>query len=100
MVSAPHAELVANGLPIEDRYPAMFGDEEDEGRDELPKNAVLLRTLVVALFYGPVLGWLLLACGWRGSRPGVTPLSRHCFHSIVHVHQRRAVATLLGVFRL
>jgi hypothetical protein len=99
MVGAPHAEYVANGLPIEGRYPAMFADEEDEGRDELPKNAMLLRTLVLALFYGPVLGWLL-ASGWRGSRPEVTSLSRCCFHSMVRLRHRRAVATLLGVFRL
>jgi hypothetical protein len=99
MVRAPDAEQVANGLPIEGKYPAMFADEEDEVRDGLPKNAVLLGTLVLALFYGPVLGWLL-ACGWMRSRPEVTPLSRCCFHSIVHVNQRRAVATLLGVFRL
>jgi hypothetical protein len=69
MVGAPHAEQMANGLPIEGTYPAMFADEEDEGRDGLPKNAMLLRTLVLALFYGSALGWLLLACGWRGSRP-------------------------------
>ena len=98
MVGAPHAEQVANGLPIEGKYPAVFA-EEDEGRDGLPKNAVLLRTLVLALFYGPVLGWLL-ASGWRGSRPEVTSLSRCCFHSMVRLRHRRAVATLLGVFRL
>jgi hypothetical protein len=100
MVGAPHAEQVANGLPIDGKYPAMFADEEDEGRDELPKNAVLLGTLVLALFSGPVLGWLLVASGWRGSRAEVSSLMRSCFHSMVRLHQRRAVATLLGVFLL
>jgi hypothetical protein len=99
MVRVPHAEQVANGLPIEGRYPVMFADEEDEGRYKLSKNAMLLRTLVLVLFYGSALGWLLVS-GWRGSRPEVTSPIRCCFHSMVHLHQRRAVATLLGVFRL
>ena len=98
MEGAPHAEQVANGLPIDGQYPAMFA-EENEVRDQLPKNAMLLRTLVLVLFYGPALGWLG-ASGWRGSRPEVTSPIRCCFHSMVHLHQRRAVATLLGVFRL
>jgi hypothetical protein len=67
MVRVPHAEQVANGLPIEGRYPVMFADEEDEGRYKLSKNAMLLRTLVLVLFYGSALGWLLFS-GWRGSR--------------------------------
>jgi hypothetical protein len=99
MVRVPHAEQVANGLPIEGRYPVMFADEEDEGRYKLSKNAMLLRTLVLVLFYGSALGWLLVS-GWRGSRPEVTSPIRCCFHSVIHLHQRRAVATLLGVFRL
>jgi hypothetical protein len=37
---------VANGLPIEGKYPAVFA-EEDKGRDGVPKNAVLLSTTVV-----------------------------------------------------
>jgi hypothetical protein len=98
MVGAPHAEQVANGHQIDGPYPAMFA-EEDEVSDELPQNAMLLRMLVLALFDGPVLGWLV-ACGWRGSRPEDTSLFRCCFHCIVHLHQRRGVATLLGVFRL
>ena len=98
LVGAPHAEQVANAPPIDGKYPAMFA-EEDEVRDALPKNAMLLRALVLVLFYGSAFGWLL-ASGWRGSRPEVTSLSRCCFHSVVHLHQRRAVATLLGVFRL
>jgi hypothetical protein len=100
MVGTPHAEQGANGLPIDGTYPAMFADGVDEGRDELPKNAMLLRTLVLALFSRPVLGWLLVASGWRGRRPEDTSLMRCCFHHMVRLHQRRAVATLLGVFLL
>jgi hypothetical protein len=99
MVSAPHAEQGANGHQIDGQYPAMFA-EEDEGSGELPKNAVLLSTLVLVYFFGPALGWLLLASGWRGSRSEDTSLMRCCFHCMVRLHQRRAVATLLGVFRL
>jgi len=95
---ASGSEQVANGHPIDGQYLAMFA-KEDEGRDKLPTNAMLLRTLVLALFSGLVLGWLL-ACGWRGSRPEDTSLFRRCFHSMVHLHQRRTVAALLGVFRL
>ena len=95
---ASGSEQVANGHPIDGQYPAMLA-EEDEGSDQLPKNAMLLRTLVLVLFSGPALGWLL-ASGWRGSRPEDTSLFRCCFHSMVHLHQRRVVATLLGVFRL
>jgi hypothetical protein len=58
VVGAPNAEQEANRLPIEGKYPAVFA-EEDKGRDGVPKNAVLLRTLVLALFYGPILGWLV-----------------------------------------
>ena len=92
------SEQEANGLPIDGQYAAILA-EEDQVSGKLPKNAMLLRTLVLALFFGPVLGWLL-ACGWRGSRPEDTSPIRSYFHSIVHLHQRRAVATLLGVFRL
>jgi hypothetical protein len=98
MVGAPHGEQVANGRPIDDEYLAVFA-EGDEDSDQLPKNAMLLRTLVLVLFFGPALGWLL-ACGWTRSRPEETSLMRCCFHSMVRLHQRRAVATLLGVFRL
>ena len=91
-------EQVANRHQIDGQYLAMLA-EEDEGSDKLPKNAVLLRTLVLALFYGSALGWLV-ACGWRGSRPEDTSLSRCSFHSMARLHQRRAVASLLGVFRL
>ena len=95
---ASGSEQVANGHPIDGQYPAMLA-EEDEVRDELPKNAMLLRMLVLVYFFGPVLGWLL-ASGWTRSSPEVTSVFRCCFHSMVHLHQRRTVATLLGVFRL
>jgi hypothetical protein len=96
--TASGSAQVANGHPIDGKYLAMFA-EEDEVSDQLPNNAMLLRMLVLVLFYGPALGGLL-ACGWRGSRAEVTSPIRCCFHSTVHLHQRRAVATLLGVFRL
>jgi len=99
MVGVPHAEQVANGHQIDGQYPAMLANEEDEGSDQLPKNAMLLRTLVVVYFFGPALGWLL-ACGWIRGKPEVTSLMRCCFHCMVRLHQRRGVATLLGVFRL
>ena len=95
---ASGAEQVANGHPIDGQYLAMFA-EEDEVSDALPKNAMLLSTLFLVLFYGPALGWLL-ASGWRGSRPEDSSPLRCCFHCMVHLHQRRAVATVLGVFRL
>jgi hypothetical protein len=98
IVGVPHAEQVANGHQIGGQYPAMLA-EEDEGSDQLPKNAMLLRTLVVVYFFGPALGWLL-ACGWIRGKPEVTSLMRCCFHCMVRLHQRRTVATLLGVFRL
>ena len=98
MVGAPHTEQVANGHQIDGKYPAMVA-EEDKVRDELPKNARLLETLVLVYFFGPALGWLV-ASGWRGSRPEDISLFKCCFHSMVRLHQRRAVATLLEVFRL
>jgi len=54
---ASGAEQVPNGHTIDGQYPAMFA-EEDKVRDELPKNAMLLRTLVLVYFFGPALGWL------------------------------------------
>jgi hypothetical protein len=98
IVGVPHAEQVANGHQIDGQYPAMLANE-DEGSDQLPKNAMLLRTLVLVYFFGPALGWLL-ACGWIRGKPEVTSLMRCCFHCMVRLHQRRTVATLLGVFRL
>jgi len=96
--TASGSEQVANGHPIDGQYLAILA-EEDKGSDQLPKNAMLLRTLVLVYFFGPALGWLV-ASGWRGSRPEDASHIRCCFHSMVHLHQRRAVATLLGVFRL
>jgi hypothetical protein len=98
IVGVPHAEQVANGHQIDGQYPAMLANE-DEGSDQLPKNAMHLRTLVLVYFFGPALGWLL-ACGWIRGKPEVTSLMRCCFHCMVRLHQRRTVATLLGVFRL
>jgi hypothetical protein len=96
--TASGSEQVAKGHPIDGKYPAMLA-EEDQVSSKLPKNAMLLRTLVLVLFYGPALGWLV-ACGWRGSRPEDTSLMRCCYHSMVHLHQRRTVATVVGVFQL
>jgi hypothetical protein len=81
MAGAPHTEQAADGYghQIDGNYLAVFA-EEDEAGDRLPKNAELLRALVSVLYFGLALGWL-----------GV---------SGVHLHQRRAVATLLGVFLL
>jgi hypothetical protein len=100
VAGAPHAEQAANGYGhhIDGNYLAVFA-QEDEAGDKPPKNAALLRTLVLVLFFGPVLGWLLPA-GWRRRSPEVRLPIRCCFHSMVHLHQRRAVASLLGVFRL
>jgi hypothetical protein len=72
MVGAPHAERVANGHPIGGKYLAMSAKEDEVG-DKLPKNATLLRTLALVLFFGMALGWLL-ASGWTRSRPEVTSL--------------------------
>jgi hypothetical protein len=101
MADAPHAEQPANGNghPIDGNYLAVYA-EEDEAGDRLPKHAVLLRALVIVLFIGLALGWIAVS-GWRGrSRPEVCSLIRGWFHSVVRLHQRRAVASLLGVFRL
>jgi hypothetical protein len=46
------SEQEANGLPIDGQYAAILA-EEDQVSDQLPKNAMLLRTLVLALFIGP-----------------------------------------------
>ena len=49
--TASGPEQVANVHQIVGQYLAMLA-EEDEGSDKLPKNARLLRMLVVVLFYG------------------------------------------------
>jgi hypothetical protein len=100
MAGTPHAEQAASGYghSLDVDYLAVFA-AEDETEDKLPKNATLLRTLVFVLFFELALGWLGVS-GWMRRRPEVTSLSRCWFHSMVHLHQRRAVASFLGVFRL
>ena len=100
MAGAPHVEQPANGsgYPIDGTYLAVFAEEDGAG-NKLPKNAALLRALVFVLFIGLSLGWIVVS-GWRCRRPEVCSLIRCWFHSMVHLHQRRDVATLLGVFRL
>jgi hypothetical protein len=100
MAGAPHAEQAANwhGYSIDENYLAAIADDDEPGQ-QLPKNAALLRTLVIVLFVGLALRWLL-ASSWRRRRPEVCLLIGYWFHSVVHLHQRRAVATLLGVFLL
>ena len=100
MGGTPHAEQAANGYghQIDGTYLAVFA-AEDEAGDKFPKNAALLRMLVLVLFFGPALGWLL-ASDWMRLRPRVCSPIKCWFHSMVHLHQRRAVATLLGVYRL
>ena len=101
MAGTPHAEQAASGYEhqIDVTYFTLFA-QEDEARDSLPRNAVLLRTLVLVLFFGLPLGWILMAPGWRHCRLEVCSAIKCWFHSVVHLHQRRAVATLLGVFLL
>jgi hypothetical protein len=100
MAGAPHVEQPVNGYgyPIDGTYLAVVA-EDDEARNKLPKNAALLRALVFVLIFGLALGWTV-ASGWRRRRPELCSLTRGWFHSMVRLHQRRAIATLLGVFRL
>jgi hypothetical protein len=100
MADAPHVEQPANGngYPIDGTYLAVFAEEDGAG-NKLPKNAAHLRALVFVLFIGLALGWLVVS-GWRRRRPEVFSLIRCWFLSIVSLHQRRLIATLLGVFRL
>jgi hypothetical protein len=100
IADAPHAEQPANGNgnPIDENYLAVFA-EEDEAGEKLPKNAAHLRTLFFVLFFGLALSWLVVS-GWRRRRPEVCSLIGCWFHSMVHLRQRRAIATLSGVFRL
>ena len=100
MGGTPHAEQAANGSghQIDGNYFVVFA-AEDEAKDKLPRNATLLRTLVFVLFFGTALGWLGVS-SWMHRRAEVCSPIRCWFHCVVHLHQRRAVATLLGVFRL
>jgi hypothetical protein len=100
MAATPHAEQAASayGHPIDGTYLAVFAEEDGAGK-KLPKNAALLRALVFVLFIGLALGWLVVS-GWMRRRPEVCSLIGCRFHSVVHLHQRRAVATLLEVFQL
>jgi hypothetical protein len=98
---APHAEQAANsdGNPLDGDPLDVFTAVGEDG-DRLPKNAVLLRTLVFVHFFGLALGWLVVS-GWMRRRPEACSPIRCWFHSMVHLHQQRGIATLfLGVFRL
>jgi len=101
VAEAPFAEQAAHvdGYPIDDYYLAVVA-QESEAEEQLPKNAAILRSLVLVLFFGPVLWWLLAASWWMRCRSEVCSTIRCWFHSMVHLHQRRGVATLLGVFLL
>jgi hypothetical protein len=101
VAEASFAEQSADqdGYPIDGTYLAVFA-QEDEAGEQLPKNSVLLRTLVLVLFFGPVLWWLVVS-GWMRCRREVCSPIRCWFHSMIHLHQRRGVATLfLGVLLL
>src|SRR5215207_5473554 len=100
LAGAPHGEQAAigSGHHIAGNYFAVFA-AEDEAKDKLPRNATLLGTLVFVLFFATALRWLGVS-GWMRRRAEVCSPIRCWFHCVVHLHQRRAVATLLGVFRL
>jgi hypothetical protein len=87
-----------DGHPLNRSYVAVPA-EEAEDDDKGPVNAGLLTTLLLLVFFGTALGWLL-AFGWMCHRPEVSSLIGRCFFSIVRCHQRQPVAALLGVFRL
>src|SRR5215218_8142784 len=59
MAGTPHAEQTARGYghSLDGDYLAVFA-AEGENVEKLPKNAVLLRTLVFVPFIGIALGWL------------------------------------------
>jgi hypothetical protein len=101
LAGAPHGEQAAEGSSghhIDGNYFAVFA-AEDEAKEKLPRNATLLRTLVLVLFFGTAFGWLGVS-SWMRRRLEVCSPIRCCFHCVAHLHQRRAVATLLGVFLL
>ena len=100
LAGAPHGEQGANGFghQMDGNYFVVFA-AEDEAKDKLPRNATLLRTLVFVLFFWTALRWLGVSSLMRRRAEVCSPI-RWWFHCVVHLHQRRAVATLLGVFRL
>jgi hypothetical protein len=100
VTDTPFAEQSTNsdGYPLDGTYPAEFAQKSEAG-ENLPKNSALLRNLVLVLFFGPVLWWLVVSC-WMRCRQEVCSSFRWGFYSMVHLHQRRGVATLLGVFLL
>ena len=99
MADAPHAEQAAYGYgdPIDGDPLDVFAAEGEDG-EKLPKNAALLRALVLVPFF-VLLGWIAVS-RWRRCKPEVCSLIRGWFRSLIRLHQRRAVATLLGIFLL
>ena len=100
MAGTPHAEQVADGYgsPIDGNYLAMTA-EDGELSDKLPVGATLLTALVLVAFFETALGWLLAFARTR-RRSQLPSLIGRWSRSMVRLHRRRAVATLLGVFRL
>jgi hypothetical protein len=105
--SEPSAALTTAGAPpaeqghrpsIDGSYLAVSA-EEGELDDKPPPNAALLTELVLVVSYGTVLGWLLAFARRRRSSE-VHSLAGRRLHSLVWLPRRRAVAALLGVFRL
>jgi hypothetical protein len=98
MAGSPHVVHGANGHTIDGPYLAALADDA-EGSDEVPVHAALLTTLLLVVFFGTVLGWLL-AFGQTRLGCQVPSLIGSCFHSIGRRHQRRPLGALLGIFRL
>jgi hypothetical protein len=96
------ALTTAHSTPLDQRanegYFAALA-EEAEASDKLPRNATLLTALLLTVFFGIALGWLLVSGRTRRRLEGFA-LMGYCFPSIGCRHQRRLVAALLGVFRL
>ena len=85
--------------PLDGTFLAEFA-QESEPDDRLPINAALLKSLVLVLFFGPVLWWLA-ASRWMRRRQKVCSAVRCWFHSMIHLCQRRGVPTLfLGILLL
>jgi hypothetical protein len=100
MMGSPHADQVSNGYghAIDGNYLSAFA-EEAEASDKLSVNATLLTTLLLTVFYGTALGWLLVSGRTRRRLEGFALMGRGS-PSIGCRHQRRPVAALLGVFQL